>query len=478
MVSRFLGGMTAFLSVAGSLAAQQPAATLAPRAQAPQQNTAGAFPTRKVAMPTTRTNGPIQQVSDAAPAAMPAPAMSVPAAMPAMTYADPAGTCGVETCAPAAECSACDCLCGPPGRFWVSGEWMYWTARGQNVPPLVTGAPNGLPRGVAGVLGQPTTSVLYGGQQLNDEWRNGFRLRAGMWLDECQRFGIEGDFFFLGNSNNTGTFGSADASNTVTRPFFNASRGVNDAQLVSFADAQLVSLPGVLSGFATASSSSDFIGGGVNFIRNLCCDPCGRLDVTLGYRYLNLRDEVTITENLTALAGSNVAPGTRFLIQDRFRTNNDFHGPVLGLNWERRFGHFFLGVRPSIAMGVTNTTVTIDGNTTIITPAPNSTTTTYPGGLLTQNTNIGRYSSSSFSVVPEIGVRLGVQVTDHIRAYASYNFIYWSNVARAGDQIDLRVNTTQIAPPQPFSGPAVPAFNLQRSDFWIQGIGLGLELRY
>jgi hypothetical protein len=67
MVSRFLGGMTAFLSVAGSLAAQQPAATLAPRsAQTQQQTTVGGFPTRKVSMPTTRANGPIQQVSDAA----------------------------------------------------------------------------------------------------------------------------------------------------------------------------------------------------------------------------------------------------------------------------------------------------------------------------------------------------------------------------------------------------------------------------
>jgi Putative beta barrel porin-7 (BBP7) len=401
--------------------------------------------------------------------------------MPAMTsYPDPAGTCSTDGCAPLAQCAACDCLCGPPGRFWISGEWIYWTARGQDIPALVTTSPNGLARGTAGVLGLPTTSTLFGGNRVNDDWRSGLRLNAGMWLDECQRFGIEGNFFFLGQSNTEGRFGSTDGSNTITRPFYNTNLARNDAQLVSFGrnDAQLVSLPGVLAGFVTPRATSDLIGGGVNFVRNICCDPCSRTDILLGYRYLNLRDEVTINEDLTALAGSNVAPGTRFLINDRFRTENQFHGPVIGLNYERRFGHFFLGIRPSVALGVTNTVVNIDGSTTIITPAPNSTSTVYPGGLLTQSSNIGRYSSSNFSVVPEIGVRLGVQVTEHIRAFASYNFLYWSNVARAGDQIDLRVNTTQIAPPQALQGTAYPQFNLNKTGYWVQGIGLGLEVRY
>ena len=124
---------------------------------------------------------------------------------------------------------------------------------------------------------------------------------------------------------------------------------------------------------------------------------------------------------------------------------------------------------------MTNTTVDISGNTQIITPQ--GVPTNYPGGLLTQSSNIGRYTSNQFSVVPEIGVRAGVQVTEHLRAFASYNFIYWSNVGRAGDQFDTRVNTNQIAPASG-GGPALPAFQLQRTAYWVQGVGVGLEFRY
>ncbi len=412
-------------------------------------------------------------------AASGAPSYSPPAAAPAPTLfgVAPAGACGPQGCAPDCATPACDCLCGPPGRVWVSGEYLYWTARGQNLPPLVTAAPNGTPRATAGVLGQPGTQTLFGGQRYNDDWRSGFRLRAGVWLDECQRCGIEGDFFFLGRSRDQFTAGS-DGSQIITRPFFNATENRQDAELVSFPnDSQLVSLPGVLAGSVSVDSRSSFIGGGINYIQNCCCDPCGRLDYFAGFRYLNLRDEVTITENLTALGGSNVAAGTRFLIRDNFQTSNNFYGGNIGLNYERRFGHFFLGVRPSVALGVVNSTVDINGSTTIIQPGGAS--QTYPGGLLTQPSNIGHYESDAFAVVPEIGVRLGVQVTPGLRAFVSYNYIYWSNVARAGDQIDLRVNTNQIAPSQGLGGgPALPAFQLKRTGYQVQGIGFGAEYRF
>ena len=81
-------------------------------------------------------------------------------------------------------------------------------------------------------------------------------------------------------------------------------------------------------------------------------------------------------------------------------------------------------------------------------------------------------------MVPELGVRAGVQVTEHARVFVGYNFLYMSNVVRAGDQIDLRVNPNQLAPNNSLGGPALPAFTPKTTDFWAQGISLGLELRY
>ena len=101
-----------------------------------------------------------------------------------------------------------------------------------------------------------------------------------------------------------------------------------------------------------------------------------------------------------------------------------------------------------------------------------------PGGLLAQRTNIGDYSANNFSFVPEVGVRLGYLIAPRVALTAGYNFIYWTGVARPGEQIDPVVNPTQI-PPGTLQGPARPAFTgVSTTDIWIQGVSTGLEFRF
>src|SRR5262245_26931623 len=64
-----------------------------------------------------------------------------------------------ECCGPCCDC--CGICCMPRPRFWASAEYLTWEMHGQNVPPLVTGSPTGTPLASAGVLGQPTTTVLF-----------------------------------------------------------------------------------------------------------------------------------------------------------------------------------------------------------------------------------------------------------------------------------------------------------------------------
>ncbi len=397
-----------------------------------------------------------------APHAIPATPYGQPGAVSAYsTYGSPLPGC-VDLCAP-----ACCETCGPPGRVWVSAEWLYWVAAGNPMPVLATASVPGTALPAAGVLGQPGTSTLIGGSRFNGgEFRNGFRLNAGAWLDECQTCGIEGDFFFLGQSGQN-PVASSPGTGIISRPFFNALTGLNDAQLVSF--------PGIVSGSVSVNSTSDVIGGGINGVCNLCCDPCGRVDLIAGYRYLNLSDDLTITENLTSLGGTGVAPGTRIIVQDRFQTSNDFHGGVVGLRAEKRYGMMYFMVRGSVALGVSHETVTISGSTTTI--PPGAAPTTLPGGLYAQPSNIGSYSSDKFAVIPEVGLRVGLQVTDYTRVFVGYNWLYWSNVARSGDQIDQRVNTNLIPPAVP-GGPALPAVLFKTTDFWLQGISIGGEVRF
>ena len=104
-----------------------------------------------------------------------------------------------------------------------------------------------------------------------------------------------------------------------------------------------------------------------------------------------------------------------------------------------------------------------------------------PVGFLASGSNSGDYTRNVFAVVPEVGVNVGYQVTDHLRAFAGYTFLYWSSVVRPGDQIDLGLSGTQIPTDSrynPTAGPARPAVLLRDTSFWAQGINVGIEFRY
>jgi hypothetical protein len=102
----------------------------------------------------------------------------------------------------------------------------------------------------------------------------------------------------------------------------------------------------------------------------------------------------------------------------------------------------------------------------------------YPGGLLALSSNIGSHSRDIFTVVPEVRLQLAYDVGPRLRLHAGYDFLYWSQVLRAGDQIDLVVNPDLLPPALPGAFPLRPAFTFQGSSFWAQGIDLGLELRF
>jgi hypothetical protein len=481
MLRHYLGGMAAALGLTGAALAQP------------------AIPITKAARPAfaqPRPSSGVEQArSDAyvpAPApvalppaaAVPAPAVAQPIAggCPPFIAADVAEACGEP--APMDCGTSLDCLCGPAGRFWVGAEYLYRTAKGNRLPALATRA-NGVPVNAApalpnslGALGQANTATIIGGRDYSDDWRSGIRVYGGLWLTPGQRFGVEMDWFYLGDTRSREVAGRTDGNDYVFRPFINNVRPNAAGALTPvapFNDTELVTYPNVLAGTIAVDTFSSLWGLNPNAILNLACNDCGRLDLLVGYRYLNLEDRLDIREDLTGLPGS-ANNGTRFEVADHFRTVNEFHGVNLGAAWERRMGSFFLNVRGSVGLGNTRTQVDIDGST-VITPA-GGTGQRYVGGLLTQPSNIGRYELNKFAVVPEVGVKLGVQLTDHLRVYAGYNFLYWSNVVRTGDVIDTRVNASQLPPRTNVVGDLYPRFEPRYSDFWVHGVSFGVQLRY
>jgi hypothetical protein len=105
----------------------------------------------------------------------------------------------------------------------------------------------------------------------------------------------------------------------------------------------------------------------------------------------------------------------------------------------------------------------------------------FVGGLLAERSNIGSFHRDRFSVVPEVDLKVGYQLTDHVKVFAGYDFLYWSSVVRPGQQIDRTIDETLIPN---FNSGATPAGQnrpmvlFRESDFWAQGLTLGLEFRY
>jgi hypothetical protein len=350
---------------------------------------------------------------------------------------------------------------------WISAEYLLWAASGTGVPPLVTSGPLGTPRNQAGVIGAPGTQILFGNENLNDGARSGFRIRGGVWLDDCQTCGIEASYLYLGNSNDNFAAGS-NANTIIGRPFFNTNTNANDSELVNY--------PDVVTGSIEAHTGTNFYGFDANVRKNLNCNCCSRMDALFGFRYLQLNDDLTISEDLTSIdPNSNLPVGTRFQVTDSFKTRNEFYGGQVGLAGEQRRGQFFFNWRGLVGLGTTHKEVTIDGSTIIT--VPGSPATKYQGGLLALPTNIGRYTKNDFSVVPEIGFNVGYQASENLRLFVGYSFIYWSNVTRVGDVIDPVINPSQL-PPGQLVGPARPAFVWNNSDYWAQGVNFGAELRY
>ena len=201
-----------------------------------------------------------------------------------------------------------------------------------------------------------------------------------------------------------------------------------------------------------------------------------RMDYLFGYRFVELDDRLTIGSSTQWSVDDGYIPaGTTMQITDVFDTKNQFNGGTFGLAAEFRQPRWSLEFLGKLSMGNSHSRVSIDGSTTTNEPGLGSATT--PGGLLAQPTNMGQYTANHFAVIPEIGVNLGYYVTPRLHATLGYSFIYWSCVARPGDQIDLNVNPTQFSGGTPV-GTAAPVFAMKTTGFWAQGVNLGFEYRY
>jgi hypothetical protein len=202
-------------------------------------------------------------------------------------------------------------------------------------------------------------------------------------------------------------------------------------------------------------------------------------------RYLELDDVLDIRQNVTLLSsgvagyeGSTLNPGSSLSIADHFGARNEFIGGQVGARAGYQQGRVGVDATVRLALGENHEGLDVIGNTTLGRPGAGPVA---PGGLLALASNSGRFTQDRVNFVPEVGVKVGYQMTSWLRASVGYDFLYMTDVLRAGDQVSLDVNPRQVPSSLNFNrggGPIQPGPLVRETDFWAQGLTFGLELRY
>jgi hypothetical protein len=347
--------------------------------------------------------------------------------------------------------------------FWGSGECLLWWSKSGRVPPLATA-------GGDGKLGSPGTSVLVDILRFDDDVRPGGRFTLGYRFENIPCIGVEGNYFLLSDRQSQARF-SSFGDPVLAQPFLNVATGKPDATLVA--------VPGVAVGTVTVESRTRLQGAEANLTASLVSSGRFHLTALGSFRLLRLGDEVTSGEEFQVAPSVPGFGGHRVNLQDEFRTDNRFYGGQVGLEAGVQFARLTLDFRGKLALGQMQQVADVSGVT--VDRRPDGSTAIIPGGLFALRSNGGRHQRDELAFVPEVGLNVGLQLTRHLKVYAGYSFLWVSTVARAGEQIDPVVNVTQFpirGGVGPLVGPARPAFPFEGTDFWAQGLNLGVELRY
>ena len=355
-----------------------------------------------------------------------------------------------------------DCSAG--NRFWLGADYLLWHVSGDRLPPLVTTSPNGTPLAQAGVLGNPATTVLFGGTRSNDGWRSGGRVQGGYWLDDRQASAVEAGFFGLAGA---GTSFAASSATTpiLARPFTDAVTGLPSSSIVAF--------PGSFTGQVAVRETSDLLGATAAWRKDLCTDCGDRISALVGYRFLHAKDRLEISQTVLSTGGPLGA--LTLAGSDQFAAGNNFHGADLGLEGRITRGAWTLDWLAKVAVGVTVSDVAVNGTSTI-TPAGGAATVA-TGGLLALSSNIGHFSSDRFAVAPAGSLRISYRILPGMRASVGYELLYWSNLVRPGGTIDTTVNPN-LLPGGGGGAPSRPRPQLNSTSLLAHGLNIGLTIDF
>jgi hypothetical protein len=375
------------------------------------------------------------------------------------------------------ECESANETERRPPRCWISAQYLLWWIKDGPVVPLVTTSPTGTAVGTAGVLGQPDTTVLFGDSDIDYGMFSGGRLSLGRWCDPERAWGLQASLFFLAERSESFAAGSdTSGSPIVARPIISA---LSDTEL-----AQLVAFPNAFAGNVAVTSLSRLMGAELNLLQELV--PRCNVHFLFGFLFLELNENLRMTQDSTVLPqgvvgfnGLTLVPGDRLVLLDQFDGRNQFYGGQAGLVGEHGRGRLLFDWAVKFGIGSTLRETTIQGGTLLFPLAGEPASTS--GGLYALASNSGRHHDEEYTFTFHTQARLRYLIGQRLTVGVGYDFLWWDNVARPGNQIDRTIDPRQL----PTSVQFVPGATAVRPDgsihdkgFWAQGLAFELGLRY
>jgi hypothetical protein len=347
-------------------------------------------------------------------------------------------SCGIEDCV---GCDGCGggrtCIPFPClfDRQWFgSAEWLMWYREGQSFPTLAATA--------AG-------ASLFGGN-IGEDGESGGRFTVGRWLDRRQTQSF--DVRFWGVAEETHSFSANPTNNpSVVRPFNGAG-----TPLV------IINNTNSPTEFLRIGFDSEIYGADLSLKQLWLRGLGGRVDFIYGYQYFRLAESLGIQSR----AETDFPNPSSQEISESFIATNNFHGGHFGLQTNYREGRWMFDGRFKLGLGSINREGSIQGMT--VNQIGANPPATLTEGLLATNSNIGTDSNSTFAFAPEVNLTLGYRLNRNMDFTVGYTYFGMTDALQAWQMIDTTVDAAN----------GRPARNFRYSDYWVQGLSLGVAFNY
>jgi hypothetical protein len=369
-----------------------------------------------------------------------------------------------------------------PGMLTFDAEAVLWLSPNRRAS---TGISSTGPLGTSFTQGAGDT---LGDEHLNRHVLPGARVALGYWWTADNPWvpggklatgGVEARFMSVAQRSSSFT---DDQSPTLTRPFFDGAMGGQSAVVVA--------APGLATGALAGTASESLWGLEANLWRTLHYDWPGTtisVEGMVGLRYLDLNDGIRIgrvssfAANPVAFPGFAALAGNNIAEQESFSAQNRFIGGQVGIRGNLILDNAIVTGQFQLGLGDTNEQINIQGNQ--LRTLANGQSILSQGALLALPSNIGRHMQNKLAAVPELGVKVAVPINAHVTLGMGLTTLYWSRIARPGDQVDQTVDSRQIpsfpgAAAPGAAGVGHPGVPFNQSDLWLMGATFSVEFKW